>query len=146
MSPFFNTLPLRRIAFWGFLLDMIWEFGQCMLLYDMWGMGFWRATAWMGGAIFGDVLIVLGVVWLAVLLIGNARLTPSDRKGYIALLGVGFITGVLLEWAAQTLGLWEYSNLMPTLTLFGYTVSLSPIIQVTAHPAAGVFFAGVKQS
>ncbi len=146
MSQSFSTLPLRRIAFWGFLLNMIWEFGQCFFLYDMRGMGFWRATVWMWGAIFGDVLIVLGIVFAAALLVGATHLKPLDGKGWAALLCAGFIASVLLEWAAQMLGLWDYSNLMPTLTLFGYTVGLSPIIQVTTLPAASIFFAGLKQS
>ena len=58
MDP--SAFPWKRVAVWGLILNMIWEFGQCIFLYDMWDWGFWRGTLWMWGAIFGDVLIVLG--------------------------------------------------------------------------------------
>src|SRR5690606_35055604 len=107
-------------------LNAIWEFGQCTLLYDMWGWGFWRATAWMWGAILGDVLIVLGMTWFSARLMGVDRLTPPDGAGWAALLGVGFASAVGLEWAAQALDLWGYSELMPTVEVLGRTVGLSP--------------------
>lgn len=137
----YTTLPLQRVALWGFLLNMLWEFGQCTVLYDMWDWDFWRATVWMWGAIFGDVVIVLGVVLGAVLLVGARRVAPPDTLGWVALLGVGFVASVGLEWAAQALELWGYSNLMPTLSIFGHTVGLSPVVQVTALPAASVALA-----
>jgi hypothetical protein len=137
----YPSLPLKRIALWGFLLNMVWEFGQCTLLYDMWDWGFWRATVWMWGAIFGDVLIVLGVVLGAVLFVGADRLRPPNAVGWAALLGVGFVASVGLEWAAQALGLWGYSDLMPTLTVLGHTVGLSPVVQVTTLPALSAWLA-----
>ena len=137
----YPSLPLKRIALWGFLLNTLWEFGQCTVLYDMWDWGFWRATLWMWGAIAGDVLIVLGVALGAVLLVGARRVSPPGRAGWAALLGVGFAASVGLEWAAQALDLWGYSELMPTLTVLGHTVGLSPVVQVTALPALSVWLA-----
>jgi hypothetical protein len=137
----YASLPLKRIALWGFLLNMLWEFVQCTVLYDMWDWGFWRATAWMWGAIFGDVVIVLGVVLGAVLLVSARHVAPPDALGWVALLSVGFAASVGLEWAAQALELWGYSDLMPTLTVLGHTVGLSPIVQVTVLPALSVWLA-----
>lgn len=131
----------RRIALWGFALNAVWEFGQCLFLYDMWGWGFWRTTAWMWGAIVGDVVIVLGVAALAGLVVGGAHLAPPDVRGWAALLLVGFVAAVFLEWAAQALSLWGYSALMPTITVLGHTVGLSPVVQVTLLPAASVYLA-----
>jgi len=34
-----RALPLRRIALWGFSLNMAWEFAQCTVIYDMWDWG-----------------------------------------------------------------------------------------------------------
>ena len=136
-----TSLSWRRIALWGFLLNMLWEFGQCTVLYDMWSWSFWRATVWMWGAIFGDVVIVLGVAGLARLIVGGDRLAPPDARGWAALLVVGSLAAVFLEWAAQALGLWGYSDLMPTVTISGYTVGLSPVVQVTALPALSVCLA-----
>jgi uncharacterized membrane protein YhaH (DUF805 family) len=95
----------------------------------------------MWGAIAGDVVITLGVAFGAAVLVGVRRLTPPDRPGWAALLGVGFVASVGLEWAAQALGLWGYSDLMPTVTVFGHTVGLSPIVQVTVLPALAVWAA-----
>ncbi|MEL7363499.1 MAG: hypothetical protein AAFN13_15595 [Bacteroidota bacterium] len=138
------AVPWRRVALWGFLLNMIWEFAQCTVLYDMWDWGFWRATVWMWGAILGDVLIVLGVVGLARRL--APQVTPPDARGWTALLAVGFVASVGLEWAAQALDLWGYSPLMPTVTVLGHTVGLSPIAQVTGLPALSAFLAGRNAS
>lgn len=135
-----SGVPWRRVALWGFGLNALWEFAQCTVLYDMWDWGFWRASAWMWGAIAGDMLIVLAVVWLALRL--AARVVPPDSRGWAALLGVGFVASVGLEWAAQALGLWGYSDLMPTLTVLDHTVGLSPVVQVTALPAVSAWAAG----
>ena len=137
----YTSLPLKRIALWGFVLNMAWEFGQCTLLYDMWDWGFWRATAWMWGAILGDVVIVLGVALGARLFAGADRLRPPDAVGWVALLGVGFVVAIGLEWAAQALDLWGYSDLMPTVTVLGHTVGLSPVVQVTTLPSLSVWLA-----
>ena len=115
----------RHIALWAFALNAAWEFGQCLWLYDMWSWGFWRATAWMWGAICGDILIVLGVAALAGRAVGRAHLTPPDARGWTALLLAGFVAAVFLEWAAQAFSLWGYSVLMPTITAGG----LSPVVQ-----------------
>lgn len=40
MTRGFRTLPFRRTAIWDFLLNAVWEFVQCVLLYDMWSWGF----------------------------------------------------------------------------------------------------------
>jgi hypothetical protein len=132
------SIPWARIAAYGFLLNMLWEFGQCGFLYDMWDWGFWRGSAWMWGAIIGDVGIVLGVTTLARFGVADTALTSMNSRGWTALLAVGFVAGVLLEWLAKVLGLWAYTELMPTITLFEHTVGLSPIVQITVLPALSV--------
>ena len=141
-----SDFPWKRVAVWGLILNMIWEFGQCVFLYDMWDWGFWRGTLWMWAAIFGDVLIVLGVVYLAGRLAGRVRLMPPDVRGWSALLAVGFVASVVLEWLARVLNLWGYSDLMPTLTLLGYTVGLAPVIQITLLPALSLYLAVRRRS
>lgn len=129
----------KRIALWGFLLNMIWEFVQCTVLYDMWTWNFWKASVYMWVAILGDVLIVLGVVYFASRFVGYAGLAPPTRRGWVALLGVGFVAGVSLEWAALALNLWGYSEFMPTVDVFGNSVGVAPIFQITVLPALGVW-------
>lgn len=140
-SPRPTSLSWMRIAAYGFLLNMVWEVGQCVFLYDMWKWEFWRATAWMWGAIVGDVGIVLGVAGLARLTVGSLALASMNRLAWTALLALGFAASVLLEWMAQVLHLWGYSALMPTIRILGRTVGLSPIIQITALPALSVAWA-----
>jgi hypothetical protein len=135
------SLLWRRVAAYGFLLNMVWEFGQCLFLYDMWSWGFWRATVWMWGATVGDVGIVLGVAAGAGLAVGTPALVSMNGRGWAALLSVGFVASVGLEWTARALELWEYSAWMPTVTVLGHTVGLSPIVQITMLPALSVAWA-----
>ncbi len=133
-----NTYPLKRIALWAFVLNTLWEFGQCTVLYDMWDWGLWRGALWMWGAIAGDVLIVLGVVAIASML---ASLNPPVVSGWLALASTSFVASVALEWIAQYLRLWEYSTWMPTIDLLGFSVGLAPIAQITLLPLLSVFLA-----
>ena len=135
------SIPWARIAAYGFLLNMLWEFGQCGFLYDMWDWGFWRGSAWMWGAIIGDVGIVLGVAALTRFAVGDKALISASVREWTALLAVGFVAGVLLEWLAKVLELWAYTELMPTITLFEHTVGVSPIVQITVLPALSVMVA-----
>ena len=136
--------PWRGTALWGFGLNAVWEFAQCTLLYDMWDWGFWRATAYMWGAILGDGLIVLGIARLAQLLAGSRHVWPPDVHGWVTLLVVGFVASVGLEWIARAFDLWGYSDLMPMLVVAGHPVGLSPIVQVTLLPALSVYFASQR--
>lgn len=135
----------KRIALWGFVLNMIWEFVQCTVLYDMWSWGFWKGSLYMWAAIFGDVLIVLGVVYLAARFVGYAGLSPPTRRGWISLLCVGLVVGVFLEWAALELNLWGYTEYMPVMDVFGLSVGLAPIVQITLLPALSVWLAFCKR-
>lgn len=95
----------------------------------------------MWGAIFGDVLIVLGVAALARLAVGPAALDRMSWRAWVSLLWIGLVASIGLEWAARALGLWGYSVWMPTVTVLGHTVGLSPIVQVTMLPALSVALA-----
>ena len=69
---------------------MVWEFGQCLFLYDMWSWGVWGTTVWMWAAIIGDVGIVLGGSALAQSVVGDDGVYGCDGcygLGHVALLG-----------------------------------------------------------
>lgn len=140
-ATYFRDLPVRRIALWAFVLNTFWEFGQCTLLYDMWNWGLWRGTLWMWGAIAGDVVIVLAIVAIGVMLTGADHLNPPAGGGWLALISTSFVASILLEWLALYLELWDYSSLMPTLDVFGFSVGLSPIAQITLLPSLSVLLA-----
>lgn len=112
-----------------------------MFLYDMWDWPFWEAAIWMWAAIFGDILIVLGLWKGTTLLVPSVRFESSERKGYLTLLLLSFLASIILEWAAIYLGLWQYTSTMPVVTIFNHEVGLSPILQITFLPALSVYLA-----
>jgi hypothetical protein len=130
-----SSSTIWRAALYGLALNGLWEYALCPFLYIMPTTGFWQSTLLMLAAIFGDVVITLGVCFLSYLLAGRRHLIPPDRYGWLALLGTGLVAGVVLEWAASALGYWSYTSLMPTLNVLGTCVGLVPIAQITLLPA-----------
>jgi hypothetical protein len=134
--------PVKKVIFWAFILNTIWEFVQCGFLYGMWDWPFLKATVWMWGAVLGDIIIVLGLWRATSMLTSSVHLEPHlSRKGYFVLFGLSFAASIFLEWAAIFLSLWEYTSAMPVLTIFSYEVGLSPIFQITVLPALSIFLA-----
>ena len=131
------SIPWRRIALAGLILNAAWEFAQCGLLYEMSG-GWMQGWLWMLAAVLGDVVLVLGVFWGAGRLVGRQRVAPPDALCWCALLGLGLAAGLLVEWAARSLNLWRYGPLMPTVEVFGATIGLAPIVQMLVLPALSV--------
>ena len=128
-----------RPALYGLGLNAVWEYAQCSVFYDMPDLSFSRHALLMWAAIFGDVVIVLGITYLSRLTVGAGHLSPLDQKGWLALLGFGWIAGVILEWAARHLNLWSYNQRMPVIIILGESVGLSPILQITVVPALSVY-------
>lgn len=93
----------------------------------------------MTAAIAGDVVIVIGVAYIAFQLTGAATLNKPTLIGWGVLIGVGFLAGIVLEWMAQLLRLWAYSPWMPSIPVLGYEVGLLPVLQVTILPAIAVY-------
>ncbi len=133
-----REFSINLLAAFGALLNTVWEFAQCLFLYDMTGWSLWKSAAYMSASIAGDVLIVLGVVAASWLSLGRSVSALLGSRGKIATIALGFVAGILLEWFARVLNLWSYSVLMPTITVAGDTVGLAPIIQVTILPAASL--------
>jgi len=135
----FSSLPLRRIALWALALNALWEFAQCGVFYQMWDDGLLSGGLLMMAAIAGDVVIVMGVAFLAFQLTGAAALNKPTVIGWGVLAGVGFLVGVVLEWISQVLRLWGYNPWMPTIPVLGYEVGLLPVLQITVLPAISVY-------
>ncbi len=132
---------MLKVIIWAFLLNTVWEFSQCLFFYEMWSWGFWKATLWMWGAVFGDILIVLGI-WQGVkTLFKSTGLLQKTVTKYLLLLALSFTASIFLEWMALYLELWEYDTSMPTLYVFNYKVGLTPILQITFLPALSVYLA-----
>ena len=131
----------KLIILWAFILHTVWEFGQCMFLYDMWDWPFLKTTIWMWSAVFGDILIVLALWKITVFAVPFINYDNPDSKSYFILILISFAASILLEWIAIVLDLWEYSDAMRVITVFGYEVGLSPILQITFLPAASIYLA-----
>jgi len=130
-----------HVVFWAFLLHTLWELIQCLFLYEMWDWPFWEATLWMWAAIFGDILIVLGL-WKAAAVFASAiQVNVTGFKGYALLLSISFLASIFLEWIAKVLNLWQYSSNMPVIEILNYEVGLSPVLQITFLPALSVYLA-----
>ncbi|HEX6982464.1 MAG TPA: hypothetical protein VF181_06865 [Balneolaceae bacterium] len=91
---------LTNIILWAFILNMTWEFTQCIWFYNMWSWSFWKATLWMWTAVFGDILIVLGLWKVTTLLVPSVHFFKPNVTGYIMLLLISFVAAVFLEWMA----------------------------------------------
>jgi len=141
MTPDTQCLPAKRLATFGFLTNLVWEFAQCPILYDMAGWSFWKGTVYMSAAIAGDVLIVLGVVATSQLVLGPSVGKLIGIRGWATTVMLGFIAGVVLEWLARILDLWRYSASMPTISFAGEDVGLAPLIQIAILPAFSLYLA-----
>ena len=130
-----------RFALWSTALHGAWEYAQCPPFYDMTGMPRRQHDALMLAATAGDVAINLGVGAVAEQLVGREPVRRSTPTGTAALLSVGFAAAVGLEWAAQRLDLWSYTDRMPTVRVAGHDVGLLPIVQVTVLPALSAWMA-----
>ncbi|MEX0646138.1 MAG: hypothetical protein WEA56_16855 [Balneolaceae bacterium] len=133
----------RYIVLWAFVLHTIWEFTQCVFLFDMWDWPFWETTLWMWGAVFGDILIVLALWKGTTTLVTSARFESPGLRGYLVLLTLSFAASIFLEWAALYLNLWQYTTAMPVVSIFGHEVGLSPVLQITFLPAASIWLANL---
>lgn len=92
-------------------------------------------------AIFGDILIVLGLWKITTLLVPSAHFYHPNIAGFVILLVISFLTAIFLEWLALELELWEYDSSMPVITVGNREVGISPILQITILPALSIFAA-----
>ena len=132
---------MLKVVFWAFLLNTIWEFTQCLFFYEMWDWTFWKATFWMWAAVFGDILIVLGLWQGLKKLFKSTGLLKKTVVKYLLLLLLSFGASIFLEWMALYLELWEYNTSMPSFYSFNFKVGLTPILQITFLPALSVYLA-----
>lgn len=102
-----------------------------------------QRLVFLPAAVLGDVLAVLAITYAAQLLVGPNPLIPPGLLGWIVLLGVGFVAGIMLEWISIRLELWTYTESMPTLRVGGRQLGLAPVLQITMLPAVSVQLAAL---
>lgn len=135
-----------RIILWAFILNTLWEFAQCVWFFDMWSWSFWKSTIWMWAAIFGDILIVLGLWKVTTLLVPSIHFYKPNVTGYLLLLLISFVAAVFLEWIAVYLELWSYNENMPVVSIGNHQVGILPILQITLLPALSIYAANKQNT
>lgn len=133
-----------RVASWALLLNGVWEYTQCALLYDMHGVRFWPGALLMAGAVGGDALVVVAL-YQAVDYWALSRPSRRPRLSRIfwgVLILLSLAAAVALEYLAVAAGLWHYNARMRTIPVAGERVGLSPLLQITFLPALSIWLAG----
>ena len=91
----------------------------------------------------GDLLIALSSLTIALVVAGD-RAWPARGFWPVAalavLLGLGYTA--FSEWLNIVIRrAWQYSDLMPVVTVFGFEVGLSPLLQWVVVPSVAFWFA-----
>jgi hypothetical protein len=134
---------LWTVALYALLLNALWEIVHLNLLYTCWDRWTLReGLLWMTGAIFGDVVLVLGLLLLTTLLMGAEHILAPTIPGLGVLTGLSFAVSIVCEWVARWVNLWKhYKPSMPTVRIAGQLVGISPIAQITLLPLASTLLA-----
>jgi len=123
--------------------NLVWEFFH-MPLYTIWREGtpgkiVFAALHCTGG----DILVALASLMVGLLLVGNGA-WPAGRFRAVAaftiVLGVSYT--IFSEWLnIVRRAAWAYSDLMPVVSLWGFEVGLSPLLQWIVVPSAAFWWA-----
>ena len=139
---------LRRYLGVIALGNLAWEFAQ-MPLYTLWKTGTWGEIAFAAvPCTGGDILIALSPLALALLAVGSGE-WPVQRFRAVAALTVtlGIAYTIFSEYINIVIrAAWAYSDLMPVLSVFGFHVGLSPLLQWVVVPLAGFAIARPARS
>lgn len=124
-------------------INFAWETLQ-LPLYTIWQSGTLRSQAFaVAHCTAGDVLIALGALTLALLIAGDGT-WPDGRFRIVAALTIlfGLSYTIFSEWLNIVVrASWAYSDWMPTVSIFGLRIGLSPLIQWLVVPIASLALA-----
>lgn len=134
---------MARYLPWLAGLNLVWELAQ-LPLYTIWSEAPPREIAFaVVHCTLGDVLIGAAAIVIALLAV---RAPALERWNWVmigtlaVLLGVGYT--VLSEWMNTTIRpSWQYSSLMPLLSIGNVAVGLSPLAQWLIVPPLALYLA-----
>lgn len=123
--------------------DLLWEAAH-LPLYTLWQNGtVGENTFAVAHCTLGDVLIALASLTIALVLVGD-RDWPARRFIEVAVLTLvfGFGYTVFSEWL-NVVGRksWAYSSLMPVVSVFGFSIGVSPLLQWIIVPVLAFYMA-----
>lgn len=136
----------RYIARWYLpcvaVLNGVWEVGQ-VPLYTIWRES---SVAYVAFAIIhctvGDVLIGAAALLSALILLSAPRIDgwPWSRVTLVVVvLGTGYT--LVSEWMNTALLRWQYSDLMPTISIAEIRIGVSPLLQWIMIPPLAIHLA-----
>jgi len=123
--------------------DLFWE-AVHLPLYTLWQTGSAGANIFaVVHCTLGDVLIALASLTIALILVGHCD-WPARRFAKVAaltlVLGGGYT--VFSEWLNVIVRRsWTYSSLMPIVSLFGFAIGVSPLLQWVVVPILALYMA-----
>lgn len=126
--------------------NLVWETLH-LPFYTIWTVGSVREQAFaVVHCTLGDILIAASTLTFALIVAGDGR-WPRKRYWQVAalamILGVGYT--LFSEWLNVIVRkAWAYSALMPVLSLPGFEIGLSPLLQWIILPAAAFAIARSK--
>lgn len=116
--------------------NLLWEALQ-LPLYTIWQTGTPRQQAFaVIHCTGGDFLIATTALVLALMTVGHRDWPMSYFKRVAAVaIAIGLGYAIFSEWLNVSVrGTWSYSALMPVLSLAGWKVGLSPLLQWSIVP------------
>ena len=123
--------------------NLVWE-ALHLPLYTIWLDGTVQRQAFaVLHCTLGDVLIALSTLSVALFIAGDKK-WPETRFCTVAVLSVvsGLAYTIFSEWLNVVVrASWAYSTLMPVITVFGFRIGLSPILQWLVVPTVSLFLA-----
>lgn len=123
--------------------DLLWEAAH-LPLYTLWQTESARANTFaVAHCTLGDVLIALASLTIALILVGH-RDWPARRFAAVATLTLvfGFSYTIFSEWLNVVVRRsWAYSTLMPSISLFGFVIGISPLMQWVVVPGLALYMA-----
>lgn len=123
--------------------NLVWEFAH-MPLYTIWWTGTWGEIVFAAlHCTGGDILIAVSSLMIGLLVVGSGG-WPVQRFTPVAIvttiLGVAYTS--FSEWLNIVVrAAWAYSDLMPVITVVGFDVGLSPLLQWIFIPLVGFWLA-----
>lgn len=131
--------PETGIAFFGLLLNFVWEIWQAPLFLNMDRLTHFETTLHCTQAALGDVIILLAAFWMVAWAATSRRWIFHPKRIQVTLfIVIGIVITIVFEAIAiHVLNRWQYAPAMPTLPMLG--TGLAPILQWLIIPALIVF-------
>ena len=132
---------IKNIIVFSIPINFVWEFAQIPLYSNM----SWNLNTYMFCLVasVSDAVMTLAIFFVVAFLVNDVNWIVNLKfKEILFSLIIGFILSVLVEQSALSINNRSYSNLMPTIPLFG--AGISPILQMLLLPLFVFYLSQIK--